>query len=443
MAPRPRSRPAARRLPAGHHGLRREQIERSQEARLRAAMVRSVAEHGYPKTTIRGLAALAGVSPNAFYELYGSKEDCFLATHDAIAHVAIEHVANAHEAAGEDWRERLHAAFAAFIETVLAEPQSAYLAVVETHSVGAKALEHQQRALEQHERMMRHSFNLAPHGQHVSDTTIKAIVSGTRSIVYHHLSAGHPQRLRTLAQPLAEWALSYHTAVDATALEPTAVGTRAMGRGPSRDRRSPGNGARMSPRERLMRAVVALSAEKGYSALTVPAITSAAGVSNATFYEQFRNKHEAFIACYELASRLALGETLASYQAAASWPEAIRASLHALLNFIAAHPQFARLSLFEVLAAGPSAREHAMRRSDGFSALLDPGFGLSAEPPPRIVSALIVGGTWGVIQHHITHGATERLTELTPALSYVALAPFIGAAEAARVAGRAGEAPSR
>jgi AcrR family transcriptional regulator len=436
MPVRPRSSSAVRRLPAGHHGLEREEIQRSQRARLQAAMVSSVAEHGYPKTTIRGLAALAGVSPNAFYELYESKEACFLATHDAIAQVALEQVAKAHEAAGGDLRERLRAAFGAFIEIVLSEPQASYLAIVETHSVGAKALEHQQQALEQHERMMRHSFNLAPHGEHVSDTTIKAIVCGTRNIVYHHLSAGHPQRLRRLAAPIAAWALSYDTAVDVAALEPAA----RRGRRRARNRGAPAASKGTSPRERIMRAVVALSADSGYGTLTIPAITSAAGVSNATFYEHFKDKHEAFVACFQLAGRLAFGETLASYQAAASWPEAIHASLHSLLGFIAAHPQFARLGLFEVLAAGPSAREHAMRRSDAFSALLDPGFQLSAEPPPRIVGDLIVGGIWGVIQHQITHGASDRLTELTPALSYVALTPFIGAEEAARVAARPVEA---
>jgi AcrR family transcriptional regulator len=425
-----------RRLPAGRHGLAREEIERSQRARLQAAMVRSVAEHGYAKTTIRELAALAGVSPNAFYDVFAGKEDCFLATHDAIAQVAIDRAAKAHEEAGGDWHERLRAGFTAFIDTVLEQPSSAYLAVVETHSVGAKALEHQQQALDAHERMIRETFDLAAHGENVSDTTVRAIVSGTRSVIYHHLSAGQPQRLRTLAGPIAEWAMSYHTDVQAPALDPTGEPERAQAAGApataaQEEADSPSS---MSARERIMRAVVALSAEGGYAALTVPAITAAAGVSNQTFYEHFKNKHQAFIVCFELAGRLALGATLASYQAAATWPEGIHASLQTLLGVVAEHPRFARLGLFEVLAAGPAAREHAMRRSDQFRALLDPGFQLSASPPPRLVGALIVGGAWGVIQHHITHGQTERLVELTPALSYIALTPFIGAAQAAQIA---------
>jgi AcrR family transcriptional regulator len=183
-----------------------------------------------------------------------------------------------------------------------------------------------------------------------------------------------------------------------------------------------------------MCAVAAVSSEKGYSALTVPAITSIAGVSNQTFYEHFNNKHEAFLACYDRASRRALGATLASYQAAPSWPQSIRASLQTLLEFIAVHPEFARLAFFEVLAAGPSARKRARSRMEGFSALLDPGFQQSAEPPPRVVSALVAGGAWGVIQFHIARGATARLGELAPALSYFALTPFIGAVAAAEVA---------
>ncbi len=188
---------AFRRLPPGQHGLGREVVESNQRDRLQRAMIAAVAEHGYAKTTIRDLARLAGVSPNAFYELYESKEECFLAAHDMVAEIAIERVSAAALADG-GWRERLHAAFTAFIETVIAEPQAAFLAVVETHAVGPRALEHQQRALDTHERMIRKSLEHAPHGAQMSDTTIKAIVSGTRSIVYHHLDAGHPEHLRTL-----------------------------------------------------------------------------------------------------------------------------------------------------------------------------------------------------------------------------------------------------
>jgi AcrR family transcriptional regulator len=424
------------RLPPGQHGLAREEVERNQRKRLQGAMVSAVAEHGYAKTKIRDLARLAGVSPNAFYEHYASKEECFLATHDAIAERAIERVSAAAQAEG-DWQDRLHGAVAAFIGAVVSEPDAAYLAVVETHAVGGLALERQQRVLDAYEAMVRHCLAPAPHAGAISDTTVKAIVSGTRSLVYHHLSERRPQQLQALGEPIFRWMLAYHSDTAARLPEPPSA------RANRRVRAARGGGARgagaaaragAGHRERIMRAVAAVSAEHGYAALTIPTITSAAGVSNQTFYEHFRNKDEAFLACYDRATRRALGVTLTSFQSAPSWPLAIRASLETLLDFIAAHPEFARLAFFEVLAAGPAARQRAKARMEGFSALLDPGFLDGANAPPRVVAALVAGGTWGVIQAHIARGQTARLGELAPQLTYFALTPFLGAEEASAVA---------
>jgi AcrR family transcriptional regulator len=422
------------RLPPGQHGLGREEVERNQRRRLQGAMVSAVASHGYAKTTIRDLARVAGVSPNAFYEHYASKEECFLATHDATARRAIERVSVAAAAAG-DWRARVHAALEAFVEAVLSEPDAAYLAIVETHAAGPRAVEHQQRALESYELAVRHCLKAAPHGAAISDATIKGIVGGIRSIVYHHLSEGHPLALGGLLEPIFEWIEGYHTNVAAGLPEPgpTRNGRARASTSPPAGRSANGD-SQTSHRERIVRAVAAVTTEKGYGALTIPAITSAAGVSNQTFYEHFQNKNEAFLTCYDRASRRALGATLASFQAAPSWPYAIRASLQTLLEFIAAHPEFARLAFFEVLAAGPAARKRARARIEGFSALLDPGFQQSEKPPPRIVSALVAGGAWGVIQFHVARGETVRLGELAPSLTYFALTPFTGPNVAAEVA---------
>lgn len=423
-----------KRLPPGQHGLAREAVRRSQRERLQRAMIASVAEHGYAKTKIRDLARIAAVSPNAFYQLYRSKEDCFLDTHDVIGRIETERVAAAAAGPG-DWSERLRAAIAALMEAVIGEPRAAYLAVVEIFAVSASALEHQQRALDAHEKLMRELLDDAPHGRSVSDTTVKAIVAGVRTLVYHHVNAGHPPQLRELVDPVHRWALTYHTPLPVALPDPLGGAGGEPMRLPAGGGESVGAGERvLGHRERIMRAVAALSCERGYASLTMPAITARAGVSNQTFYEHFKNKHEAFMACYDRVSRRAIGATLHSFQAAPDWPRAIRASLRTLLGIVAAEPQFARLALFEVLAAGRSARRSAEARMEAYSAVLDPGFHLRADGPPRVVGALIAGGVWGVVQSHVLHGRARRLPELTPQLTYLALAPFVGAEHAARVA---------
>ena len=47
-------------------------------------MVASVAEKGYAATTVGDLLEISGVSRSSFYDLFRDKEDCFLATFDAL-----------------------------------------------------------------------------------------------------------------------------------------------------------------------------------------------------------------------------------------------------------------------------------------------------------------------------------------------------------------------
>lgn len=53
-----------------------------------------------------------------------------------------------------------------------------------------------------------------------------------------------------------------------------------------------------SQRERMVEAMISVVAMKGYTETTVADIISTAGVSRATFYEQFADKEDCFIAAY-------------------------------------------------------------------------------------------------------------------------------------------------
>ncbi len=54
-----------------------------------------------------------------------------------------------------------------------------------------------------------------------------------------------------------------------------------------------------SQRQRILDAVLDVVGERGYAAATVADVTTAAGVSRTTFYEQFRNKQDAFLTAYD------------------------------------------------------------------------------------------------------------------------------------------------
>src|SRR3954471_20925436 len=63
-----------------------------------------------------------------------------------------------------------------------------------------------------------------------------------------------------------------------------------------------------SQRQRLLDAVFDVVGEHGYAAATVADITTAAGVSRTTFYEQFRNKLDAFLSAYDEFGRAFLAD---------------------------------------------------------------------------------------------------------------------------------------
>ena len=75
-------------LPRGRHGLSREQVEASQRLRLMRAMAEVMAEKGYARTSVADILRRARVSRETFYELFDSKEDCFMSAFEqAYAHI--------------------------------------------------------------------------------------------------------------------------------------------------------------------------------------------------------------------------------------------------------------------------------------------------------------------------------------------------------------------
>ena len=166
--------------------------------------------------------------------------------------------------------------------------------------------------------------------------------------------------------------------------------------------------------------------ENGYAALSIPAISGAAGVSNQTFYENFTSKREAFLAAFEILGNEAVAVAGGAFLREGDKPEAIGAGLRALLEHIAANELFARLAFFELPTAGPVALDRADATLDSFSAFLEPGVAPKGigEPLSRAVLEAIPTGIWATIQHEIVQGRIQSLPELAPEITRIVLASF-------------------
>ena len=111
-------------------------------------------------------------------------------------------------------------------------------------------------------------------------------------------------------------------------------------------------------RERLIAGIAEACAEGGYAETSVADAAKRAGVSTATFYEQFAGKRDCLLTAHgQLLERL-LEEVDRAREAESAGNEKSRAALRAMLALLEADPPSARLLTVEVLAAGLEGVEH-------------------------------------------------------------------------------------
>lgn len=137
-------------LPRGRHGLPRETVTESQRNRMHQAMIDVVAERGYAETRVVDVIGVAGVSRKTFYELFDSKEDCFLAAYDVLLGNLLGDATEGFETrAGARWGERVEGALGAVLAHLAEHPEEARFAIVEVLAAGPKALARRDAALRQ------------------------------------------------------------------------------------------------------------------------------------------------------------------------------------------------------------------------------------------------------------------------------------------------------
>jgi AcrR family transcriptional regulator len=410
-----------------------------QRARLQGAMVAAVAQNGYAGTTLKQLVSLAGVSRTTFYKHFVDKEQCFLATYDVIAAMASERITRAYRTPG-DWRERLRAGFQCFAEMIVSDRDASHLVLVDAIGAGHRVLEHRDRMIDIFELMLRQSFQVAPQEALVTDTTIRAIVCGIRRVAYRRLLSGEPEALLDSIEDLLDWAIAYHAPAVLPPTRPPLANPESsfeLYQALKDNAIAPLDPVQArtthTHRERILHAVVSLASEGGYPALSIPAISARAGISNEAFYENFTDKQHAFLTVYQEATARALAPTAQACRAAPTWPQAAHHSLTALLRFIAGDPIFARLAFFEILTGAPPAIDLAEQTIDAFSTMFGPGHEQYPHVP-EVLDEAIIGGLWNIIQHEVGHGRAAQLPLLAPELTYITLTPFLGAEQAAQVA---------
>jgi AcrR family transcriptional regulator len=443
----------------------RERAASPERERIVEALIEIAAERGYAETTIEMILERAELDRPAFDRHFRGKYDCFLSAWQEINEGCMRQMLAAFNSQDE-WPDRLRAVACEIVERLCNDPRRASFAV-EVLAAGDAARARRDMTMRVIASLIDAGRNEMEDPESVPHTTAEALAGSAYGQVYAKVVRGQAEELPELVPQLMSAAVMPYLGIEA--------GLAELGRGfdpPARYRRDvakksssrkssepkvaaedyPPELARLPPgrhglprefvvhnqRERLIAGLAEAIAENGYSGTTIAHITRHAAVSRRTFYEHFSSKDECFVAAYDTVMEQLQERVSAGFESTDDWPHAVRAGISAMLEFLAAEPHLARLCMVEALVAGPVVVE----RYDAAIQSFVPYFQSGREGrPPEVLSRLsptteeaLVGGMVSLISRRIIAGKAEELEELLPDLVEFTLTPYLGSADASKIA---------
>jgi AcrR family transcriptional regulator len=178
-------------------------------------------------------------------------------------------------------------------------------------------------------------------------------------------------------------------------------------------------------RARLYGAMIEAVARRGYAATSIAEILALAGVSRRAFYQQFASKQAAFVALLDAIAEEALA-SVREHIGDAGWPESVNLGVSAFVDYLVAHDALTRIAFVEFFSAGPGTVDRRTRIVDELTRLLTEG----AQRPPRgplIANDAVAGALWGIISSCVLSNRVRQLPRVAEHLSFLVLAPYIGA----------------
>lgn len=183
-----------------------------------------------------------------------------------------------------------------------------------------------------------------------------------------------------------------------------------------------------SQRERILDAVLDVVGEHGYAGATVAHITTAAGISRTTFYEQFSNKQEAFLTAYDEFGRHFLVDISAA--TGTNPVEILSNSAERLVEWGRRRPLACRAFLLEIHAVGEEGLEHRDRAMRLAEELFENVAAWvrhvlpNMPQPPRLIGRAVVAASWELTAQGVR--MDDSSAETSEALAYVWLLGLTG-----------------
>jgi AcrR family transcriptional regulator len=434
----------------------------AERERLIEALIEIGAERGYVDTTVEMVVDRAGLDRPAFDRHFRGKYDGFLSAWQQINEECMRSIMHAYESE-RYWPDRLRAVAVEVVDSLRSEPSRAGFAV-EVLAAGDAARARRDITMRVIASLIDAGRREMDDPESVPHTTAEALAGSAYGQLFSRVVRGETEQLPGLVPQLMSAVVMPYLGVEA-ALEELSRKSNF----PDRYRRPvasdpadspveqveeyPPELARLPPgrhglprefvahnqRERLIAGIAEAIAENGYSGTTIAHITRHAAVSRRTFYEHFSSKDECFVAAYDTVMaelRERVGQAFEEKED--DWPHAVKAGIAAMLRFLAAEPNLARLCMVEALVAGPVVVERYDAAIQSFVPYFQSGRkGRSKEVLARLsptTEEALVGGMMSLISRRIIAGKTGELESLLPDLVEFTLTPYLGSDEAATIA---------
>jgi AcrR family transcriptional regulator len=172
--------------------------------------------------------------------------------------------------------------------------------------------------------------------------------------------------------------------------------------------------AKLSQRERLLGAMARVVEREGYAAASVAKVIAGAGVGRVTFYGEFADKEDCFLASYDGMVRRVLEQV----RCAARGQERAavgRVALGSLLGTLEVEPEVGWGMLFQPLGGGPELRARSRHQVVEVSEALERFLagGLLEAPRLEVPALALIGGVRQVVARRLRRVEHDVLPTLT------------------------------
>jgi AcrR family transcriptional regulator len=192
------------------------------------------------------------------------------------------------------------------------------------------------------------------------------------------------------------------------------------------------------PRRRILDALVSVVCERGYGSTAVGLVVARARISRRTFYEQFDDLDDCFLAVLDLGLTLPAELIGRAFAGEDDWRAGVLAALEALLQFFDNEPGLTQMWFSEALTIGAWALERRERNIAAVRTLVVASSAAAGSTEPDLVLAQgVMSAVLGLLTTHVVTKRRGRLITMIGPLTRLVMAPFLPEAAVLREVTRA------